>query len=74
MYAINQQTSAKNLIAKNANAVGFSFTNNNTFFKIELDNPLQAGDVIVQEVCLVLVAQGACGFQLQNQDPVIVLQ
>ena len=46
MYAINQQTSAKNLIANNANAVGFSFTNNNTFFKIELDNPLKAGDVI----------------------------
>ena len=46
MYAVNQQTSAKNLIANNANAVGFSFTNNNTFFKIELDNALQVGDVI----------------------------
>lgn len=46
MYAINQQTSAKELIKSNAGAVGFSFTNNNTFFKIELDNPLKAGDVI----------------------------
>lgn len=46
MYAINQQTSDKELIKSNAGAVGFSFTNNNTFFKIELDNPLQAGDVI----------------------------
>ena len=46
MYAINQQTSAKELIKSNTNAVGFSFTNNNTFFKVELDNALQAGDVI----------------------------
>lgn len=46
MYAINQQTSAKDLIKENANAVGFSFTNNNTFFKIVLEDVLKAGDVI----------------------------
>ena len=46
MCAINEQTSAKNLIAKSSNSVGFCFTNNNTYFKIELDKPLAIGDVI----------------------------
>ena len=46
MTVINQQTSAKNLIAKSGSTWWFSHTNNNTFFKADLDCALAAGDVI----------------------------
>ncbi len=53
MYAVNNETDQKNLINKNTNAVGFSFTNTKTYFKLELDNALQVGDIIS--------AVGVCG-------------
>lgn len=46
MYAISGQSSAKNLIALQSNVAYFSMTNNNTYFKVELDNALAVGDVI----------------------------
>lgn len=46
MYAISGQTSAKNLIAKQSNKYYFCITNNNTYFKVELDKALAVGDVI----------------------------
>ena len=46
MYAISQQAEAKNLIAKQSSYFMFCMTNNNTFFKVELDKALKAGDVI----------------------------
>lgn len=42
MYAINKQSSGKNLITNGA----FCHTNNDTYFKLELDCALEAGDVI----------------------------
>ena len=56
IYAVNNFTdtsnpngTAKNLIAKNTNAVGYCITNNTTFFKIELDEALQVGDKITSK-------------------------
>ena len=46
MYTINQQDAAKQMIKKQGNEYAFQCTNNNTFFKIVLDEALQAGDVI----------------------------
>ncbi|MBO5586413.1 MAG: glycoside hydrolase family 88 protein [Prevotella sp.] len=50
MYAYSGQDNEKNLIGTDntfsGGDIGFCFTNNNTFFKIELDEPLQAGDKI----------------------------
>lgn len=46
MYAVNNESGAKDLIKKNTGAVGFSFTNTKTYFKVDLDNALQVGDVI----------------------------
>jgi len=46
MVAISEQTSDKNLIAKQNGKFYFCMTNNNTYFKLELDNALAAGDVI----------------------------
>ncbi|MBO7458015.1 MAG: InlB B-repeat-containing protein [Paludibacteraceae bacterium] len=42
----NGQTEAKNLITSN----GYCITNNNTYFRIDLDCPLQDGDVISVDV------------------------
>ncbi len=46
MYVTNGQTSAKDLIATNGGAVRFAFLNNNTFFKVVLNDALQVGDVV----------------------------
>lgn len=46
IYATSQQTDAKDMIKLQGGEAAFQFTNNNTFFKIVLDNALQAGDVI----------------------------
>ncbi len=57
MTVINQQTSAKNLIAKSGSTWWFCQTNNNTFFKADLDCALAAGDVITIDA----VGDGARG-------------
>ena len=49
MYAINEQTSAKALINKQNNVSYLSMTNNNTYFKVELDHALAVGDVITAD-------------------------
>ena len=48
MYATSQQTDAKNMIRANGtpSKVAFSITNNNTFFKVVLNQALQDGDQI----------------------------
>ena len=46
VYAVNNQTSAKKLIAAKSGAKYFCMTNNNTYFKITLDKALAVGDVI----------------------------
>lgn len=46
MYTINQQSEAKQMIKKQGGENAFQCTNNNTFFKVVLDEALQAGDVI----------------------------
>ena len=46
MYTINQQDAEKQMIKKQGNEYAFQCTNNNTFFKVVLDEALQAGDVI----------------------------
>ena len=46
MYAISEQEGAKNLIAKQGSNFLFCMTNNNTYFKLELDKALAVGDVI----------------------------
>ena len=46
MYAISGQNSNVSLINKQSSVYYFTITNNNTIFKIELDDPLKAGDVI----------------------------
>ena len=46
MYTINQQDAAKQMIKKQGTEYAFQCTNNNTFFKVVLDEALQAGDVI----------------------------
>ena len=45
MYVYNKQGSAKDLI-KMQGELAFQFTNNDTFFKVELDQAVEAGDVI----------------------------
>ena len=49
IYAHNGQDGAKSLVASN-NSTSFYFSNNNTNFKIVLDEPLQAGDIITSKV------------------------
>ena len=46
MYVTNGQTDARDLIKNQGGEWAFQHTNNNTFFKVELYNALQAGDVI----------------------------
>lgn len=50
MSAINQQSSAKNLISAQSDVFYFTMTNNNTFFKVELNQALVAGDIISADV------------------------
>jgi len=49
IYAHNGQSGAKSLVAS-GNSTSFCFTNNNTNFKIVLDEALQAGDIITSKV------------------------
>ena len=49
MYAISGQTDIKNLIAMKSNVYYFCMTNNNTYFKVELDKALAVGDVITAD-------------------------
>lgn len=47
MWAVSAQTEDKNLIGKQgSNYYMFCMTNNDTYFKVELETPLAAGDVI----------------------------
>ena len=46
MYAISAQADAKNLIANQSSYYMFCMTNNDTYFKVELDKALAVGDVI----------------------------
>jgi hypothetical protein len=46
MYLTNAQTSAKDMIKNQGGEIAFQHTNNNTFFKIELNKALKEGDVI----------------------------
>ena len=67
MYVTNGQTSDKKLISNaTANKVkhlGFTFTNNNTFFKVVLNKALQAGDKID---ALLVSADGTRGLWLST--------
>lgn len=49
VYAINEQSEAKDLINKQGSVYYFSMTNNNTYFKIELDNAIAVDDVITAD-------------------------
>lgn len=49
MYAISAQETEKALINKQNNIYYFSMTNNNTYFKVELDHALAVGDVITAD-------------------------
>lgn len=49
MYAINGQSDKKNLIAKQGSKYYFCMTNNNTYFKVELNKALAVGDVITAD-------------------------
>ena len=46
MYAISEQTADKDLIGKQSSYFMFCMTNNNTYFKVELEKALAVGDVI----------------------------
>ena len=46
MYAISKQAAEKELIKKQGSNYHFCFTNNDTFFEVELDKALAVGDVI----------------------------
>ena len=46
MYAISEQTTDKDLIGKQSSYFMFCMTNNNTYFKVELEKALAVGDVI----------------------------
>ena len=46
VYAINGQSEAKDLIAPQSNIGYFCMTNNNTYFKVELNQALAEGDII----------------------------
>ena len=50
MYVTNKQNEAKELLKKQSNVFAFMFTNNDTFFKIVLDKPLEAGDKINADI------------------------
>ena len=50
MYVVTYQTSSKNLISAQSSVYYFTETNNNTYFKVELNTALQAGDVIAADV------------------------
>ena len=50
MYVSNGQTSAKNLIDQKGGEYAFTMTNNDTFFKVTLDNALVAGDKIKADI------------------------
>ena len=50
MYVYNGQTSNKDLIKTQGDVVAFQMTNNNTFFKVTLDNALMAGDKIKADI------------------------
>ena len=50
MYVYNGQTSDKDLIKTQGGVVAFQMTNNNTFFKVTLDNALMAGDKIKADI------------------------
>lgn len=59
IYAVNNFTNddkpdgeAKNMIKTQSKVVAFQHTNNTTYFKIELDEALQAGDVISSKAYL----------------------
>ncbi len=49
MYAISAQEAEKALINKQGSVYYFSMTNNNTYFKVELDHALAVGDVITAD-------------------------
>lgn len=49
MYAVSAQESDKNMIAKQGSVYYFALTNNNTYFKVELDKALAVGDVITAD-------------------------
>lgn len=46
MYLTNKQSSAKDMIKSQGGEFAFQHTNNDTWFKVVLDEALQAGDVI----------------------------
>ena len=46
MFVTNQQDADKTMIKKQGGEMAFQHTNNNTFFKVTLDEALKAGDVI----------------------------
>ena len=46
LYATNKRTEAKDMIKSQGGTMAFQLTNNDTFFKLELDNALAAGDKI----------------------------
>ena len=46
MFVTNQQDAEKTMIKKQGGEMAFQHTNNNTFFKVTLDEALKAGDVI----------------------------
>ena len=50
MYVYNGQTSDKDLIKTQGGVVAFQMPNNNTFFKVTLDNALMAGDKIKADI------------------------
>ena len=46
MYLTSKQSAEKEMIKKQSNVIAFQHTNNDTFFKVVLDSPLKAGDII----------------------------
>ena len=46
LYVFNKQSAAKDMIKSQSGTMAFQLTNNDTYFKMELDNALAAGDVI----------------------------
>ena len=49
MYAVSQQEAEKALINKQGSTFYFCMTNNNTYFKVELDSAIAVGDVITAD-------------------------
>ena len=49
IYAINEQETEKALINKQGSIYYFCMTNNNTYFKVELDHALAVGDVLTAD-------------------------